>query len=142
MALDDRAGDHEAETGAGDGAARCGRGSVEAREQLADLVLWDADPGVGDLDPCLAVAVRGRDAHRAAGGRELERVRDEAVEYLPQTAGVGLEWDAAADVELEVDPLLRGGGQRGLDRVRRELAQVGRLGLQLQPVRLDLRDEE
>ena len=99
MSLDDRARDHEPEARARNRAPGRRRGAVEAREQLADLVAGDADAGVGDLDAYAVSAVRGRQHHRAALGSELERVRDEVVEHLPEASGVSVERDVVRDVE-------------------------------------------
>ena len=142
MALDDRARDDEAEARAGDCAPPRARGAVEAGEQLAELLGRHADARVGDLDPQRAVAVRGRQRHRAAARRELERVRDEVVEDLPEPRGVGFQREAALDVEAELDPALSGHGQGVLDGRGRQLGEVGRREPELEQLRLDLRDQE
>ena len=134
--------DHEPEAGARDRAAGGRRRPVEAGEQLADLLVRDADSGVGDLEAKRAVAVARRQCHRAAGRRELERVRDEVVEHLAEPVGVGLERQRAVDVEHELDSLLGGGRPGRFDCRCRQLREVGFHRIELEPVGLDLRDEQ
>src|SRR4029077_20609598 len=99
-------------------------------------------PVGGPRPPQGVVARRAGRGHGPAARGELERVRDEVVEYLPQPRGVGFQREAAFDVEAELDPVLCGSGAGILHRRGRQLGEVGRRGPKLEPLSLDLRNQE
>src|SRR4029450_1611063 len=93
VCLDDRPHDREPEARALDVRGR--RGAEEAFEESYALVLRNADAGVPDLQ--MRGFVRGRDSDEDAAprGRELDRIREQVVEYLGQPGGIAMEADRA-----------------------------------------------
>ena len=140
--LDDRAHDHEPEPRAGNRLPRRGRCAEEAGEELALLVDRDADAGVGDGDPRERAVLHDADRHRAAGVGELDRVRDQIVEHLREPVGVRAHGRSAVELEAEVDFALGRARPRRLDRGRRDVVEADVGEHELEPVRLDLRDEQ
>ncbi len=114
--VDDAATDGEAEAGAAQGAGVGGVALLEAVEDVFELVGGDAAALVADLDEGFAVVeIAGGEVDLAAGGRELDGVRDEVVERLQDAVGVGPDVDAVGrEEDADVGPwgarLLHAGG--------------------------------
>src|SRR5205809_6776 len=90
--LDDVAHDGEAETGRADVAALAGLD--EAVEDAFLLIGRDPAAGVADRDDDGPVRRRGLDAHRAAGGRVAERVREQVGERPGELRGIARDREA------------------------------------------------
>ena len=142
MALDDRLRDRQAQADAGDRRLLGRLGAVEALEQTALVGLGDAQAGVGHLDHHAVAAVDHAHVDAAAGGRELERVRDQVVERLPQPARVALDGGDRLGVQAQLDAELVGARARGLDRLGGDVVERGGTGLERQLARLELGDEQ
>ena len=143
--LDETLRDGEPEPGAAVAAGGGGVDLAEGREQPLHPVLGDADPGVanGELE-----SVRARpgwvgadvDDHLARLG-ELDRVRDEVEQYLPQAGRVPHDScrhvlvDEAAQLELLLPRTRCDDVERALDT----RPEIDRLLLELELARLDLR---
>ena len=143
--LDETLRDGEPEPGTAVAAGGGGVDLAEGREQPVHPVLGDADPGVpnGELE-----AVRARpgglgvdvDDHLAFLG-ELDRVRDQVEQHLPQAGRVPHDScrhvlvDEAAQLDLLLPRTRRDDVERALDA----LPEIDRLLLELELARLDLR---
>ena len=75
-------------------------------------------------------------------GRELHRIRDEIVDHLGEPSRITDDVCRVVCNELDRDAVLRGDGTQRLDGLGRELGEIERLGLELDAVRLDLRDQQ
>ena len=83
----------------------------------------DAHAGVGDLDPdCGRWCGYARTSTRAAGGRELERVRDEVVDHLADAQPVAV---AAGSGSVEQSSAMPRAAATGRARLRRACATIG-----------------
>ena len=142
--------DRQAETGAPVAARRRGVDLAERLEEPAEPVGRDADAGVpdgegqlGERPRAVRTVGRHRQDHLAPLG-ELDRVREQVQEHLaearhvPDDRGGG----AVADQIGEVEPLLGGAGGHEIERGLDALAEVERLGLELELPRLDLGEVE
>src|SRR5438128_2603123 len=129
--LHDLPNDREAEAGPGNRLRGTAADTAETLEHVTDLVLWDADAGVGDahqgelpLDPA-----RKRD--RPTLGRVLDRVVDHDAEELALGAVDLLEVDVGIALRLErLRQLVRGLAHRGdvLDHHQHMLGPAARVG--------------
>ena len=144
---DQTLGDREAEPGAAEAAGDRLVGLGEGREDSGEPVLRDADPGIGHGD---AQDGPGRSflhfhPHQdVAGGRELERVRDEVAEHLTEPDGIAEDGarHAGIDQSREVEPRRAGAlGEQGHDGVG-DLVGAQRNPLHLQAAGLHLREIE
>ena len=129
-------------------ARRRGVGLHELFEDHPLLVRRDADAGVGDLEPQGdRLAARLLHAHPQgdlAPLGELDRVRQQVGQHLPQQAGVAEQRvrRVVGDVAAHGDrPAVQPGRER-LHQVAEALAQPERSALALQLVRLHLREVE
>ena len=105
-------GQGKAETGAGVLAVRRALDPAEARPRRRDIVLGNADTGIGDLDPQGAVVLkRAGNADRAAGRRELDAVRED-VDHRTQVSFpiIGAMDDAKFQREYVFVPLVESPG--------------------------------
>src|SRR6058998_2908878 len=82
MHFDEGFGDSEAEAGAVVAARERAVDLAERLERARNLLRRHADAGVADADQQVAVVALGRDAHLAAGGRELDRVGEQVQQRL------------------------------------------------------------
>ncbi|CDP51104.1 hypothetical protein [Devosia sp. DBB001] len=136
----------QTEAGAAIGRRDTGIGLGEAGEELALLLLRNADAGIGhgDLDPA-AIGIRqalGRERDLAVL-RELGSVGDKVVERLPQLGGVGLdEADLGPVGDRETVGVLGGERTRGGLDIGNELIDIDGLDMQHHLAGLDLGDIE
>ena len=132
------AADRQAKARAAELAGGGGVGLFELLEQLVQSLGRNADAGVrdGQGQPRLAGADRDLDL---AGLGELQRVGDQVVEDLPHPGGVpepgplGLLLDG----QVEGQPLLRRHAAEGRVSAARQVGDVERRLLELQPLSLD-----
>ena len=108
------AADRQAEAGAAVLTRRRGVGLGELLEQGEDLVLRDADAGVGDRQPEAARIGRLEARRDAALVGELDRVGDQVGEDLAQPVGVAAPHARGLrrDLDREIQPLVVGDGAR------------------------------
>ena len=95
-------------------AAWSGIDLVEFLEDLFQVRLGDADPGIGDRDLDGVLRAHGIDRHGPVFGCELDRVGDEVQQHLLQLAAVGQHLAGAIDLGQQRDVLLR---DQRLDRL-------------------------
>src|SRR6266849_3483700 len=88
MHLDDLLNDREAQAGPGYRLGGAAADPPEAFEDMLDLVRRDAQPGVGDADERKTAVGAGRQRHRPAIGRVLDRIVDEVAQDLDETVAV------------------------------------------------------
>ena len=76
--------------------------------------------------------------------RELDRVREQVEQHLPQPGRVADDpcRHAVVDEAAELDVLLGGARRDDVERALDALAEIERLALELEPARLDLREVE
>src|SRR5450755_1197789 len=79
--------DGEADSAAGSMGGR--PAAPEPVEDARQLVGWDADAGVGDLEDRAGAVLPGADRDGAAGGRELERVAEKVGGHLVHPPFIG-----------------------------------------------------
>src|SRR5690606_18980765 len=108
-----------------------GAGLLEGAEEAADLVGGDAAARVLDLDPqarlrAAALAAEARPQDHAAVIGELDRVREEVQDHLPQLRRVGDELlrDRRIDGDLEDEPALLDPQAEHLLEVVQEAAEL------------------
>ena len=106
------------------------------------LVRRNPDAGVLDLEQRRPIGRDEAHLHPAAGGRELEAVRDEVVEHLREARAIALESRHALDRRDQLDPARVGDRRRGLDALLDDLAQVDLTPLDPELAGFDLRKEE
>src|SRR5438445_8033643 len=121
--LHDLLNDREAEAGPGNRLRGTAADTAETLKHVADLVLWDADAGVGDahqgelpLDPA-----RKRD--RPTLRRVLDRVVDQVADDLDQPVAVARD-DGQARVEVGLELDTDGGGCGARDRLHQDVVDV------------------
>ncbi|OLB80431.1 MAG: hypothetical protein AUI14_06750 [Actinobacteria bacterium 13_2_20CM_2_71_6] len=130
MGVHDLLGDGQPQAAAVDGPAARGVRTVEAGEDLGQLVAGDPRPGVGDGDPGLG-AVLPRVQPYAAPGGVLHRVVDEVGDHLPEPFPVGVDHrGGTGDLQREAFRV----GQRAelVGRGLRDVTQVDRADEQVQ----------
>ena len=137
--------DGEAEAGAAEAARRRGVDLAERREEHVHPVGRDPDARVADGELDLVRAAAGRrgvhEHHDLAALGELDRVREQVQEHLPQARlvaddpGRRVVVDEAAELELLLPRPRRDDVERSFDAV----AQVERLALEIELAGLDLR---
>src|SRR5205807_4594202 len=86
---------------------------LELVEDPSLVALGDANACVGDRDLDGVLEPLAIDAHRPAGGGELDRIRNEVEQHLLELARVGLDVADAIAAGFELDLLL---GSQRLDR--------------------------
>ena len=76
--------------------------------------------------------------------RELDRVREQVEQHLPEPSDVAHDSrrDALVDETAELDDVLRGARRDDRERLLDAFAEIERRSLQLEPARLDLREVE
>ena len=120
---------------------------AEFLEHQRLLVGRDADPGVddGDLRRWVRVAVRSRQQshaqrHAAAGGSELDGIREQVDDDLLDLALVGHPFaDRVVHFESEAYAVPAGALAHQCQRVLEQLGEIEARQLQLHATRLDLR---
>lgn len=90
--LDDGTADREADAAAA-AASAGGIGTVEALEDVRQVLRADACAGVGDLDHSAAVVAGDRHGDGAVGRGVLERVGEQVGQHLAQPVGVPIDGD-------------------------------------------------
>src|SRR6266852_3066650 len=104
MHLDDLLNDREAQAGPGYRLGGAAADPPEAFEDMLDLVRRDAQPGVGDADERKTAVGAGRQRHRPAIGRVLDRIVDEVAQDLDETVAISVDdREARIEIGLEVD---------------------------------------
>src|SRR5256886_6276146 len=101
--LHDLLNDREAEASPGDGLRGAAADPTEAFEDVPDLVLGDADAGVGDADQDVASVGSAGQGDGPALGRILHRIVDDVADNLDQPVAVaGHDRQARVEVGLEL----------------------------------------
>ena len=81
--------------------------SIELSEDRGKLLLWDAYPGIGDLDPRLAVDSLGGQGDNTFGRRVFYRIMDQFGEHLLQIVAVASDGQGfVQDIGLDLDAFL------------------------------------
>jgi hypothetical protein len=142
VAVHDRLGDREAETGSLNRGVRRGLRAEELVEELLLVGLADADPGVADLDPRLVAQGADGELDAATLWRELDRIRHEVVQQLAEPAGVTTDEQLRTGLVAEVHARVSSDGKCRSHRLLGEDAEFDRIVLDGELPRLDLRDEE
>ena len=147
--LDQADADREAEAGAAETPRRRAVGLGEGGKYLDLLFRRDADAGIGDREAqahavffaCDEVQV---DRHLAAGGGELDRVARQVGQHLAQAKHVAEnEVDAGGDRgDDDFQPLVDAGEGRKIGDVVEQFGQAERCALDVEALRLDLREIE
>src|SRR5207247_2407334 len=103
---DDLFDDRETETSARDCVGDGVRSAEETLEQAPLLGLRDADPGIADLERDRLWDGSDANGHPSAGGRELERIREEVVEHPPERFAIGAHEGRLLHLEQQLDSSL------------------------------------
>jgi len=151
--LDETGGDGEAEAGAAVGAGGRGVGLREGLEDLDELLLRDADAGVGDGEAKGGGFVAGLMVERMihddfegdlAVPGELDGVADEVEENLAEAGGVADEdiGDVGGDVAEQLKVFLVGAESEGFEGEVETLADVEGAEVEFDAASLDLREVE
>jgi len=141
VGLDDRLRDIQPETGARDLALEHRGCPEEPLEETSTIVLADPDARVGDLDADASVPRSERDVDGAAGGRELDCVRDEVVQQLRQASTLPVHGGHVLGVNVERNAREPGVRPRRNDGLLDEHPEVDRLEPELQATALEPRGE-
>lgn len=137
MGLHDPPRGGEAQADAGNVAVASILQTMEGLEETRELLPVDADPFVGDRDPCLVAVLGQHDADAAALGRVLDGVVEEVRQHLPETRRIAVDVHALRDDDL--DPMLVGSQLRHGTDFADERPQIEIVLFDLKPAGLDAR---